>query len=155
MARYGAGVSRAGINTANAAYFNLDNTGTSQRLRIVQIIVGVAVTPTNAPAFYLSRATVRGTQSSTLAGQALDPGDPASIGTMDVCGTGASQPTFSTTNLLQTGGLAVTAGGVFIWTFYDAPLVVPATAGNGLVIANVNASGATTGTFTASVLWEE
>lgn len=153
--RYGAGVTRAGVNTANTAYFNLTQTGTSSRLHIRQIIVSIRVAPTTAPAFYLSRATARGTQSSTLTGQALDSADPASVGSLDVCGTGGSAPTFSTSNYIQTGGLAVTAGGTFIWTFYDDPLVVIATAGNGIVVANANASGATTGNFDCSFLWDE
>lgn len=152
---YGAGVTRAGVNTANTAYFNLHQTGTTSRLRVRQVIVSIRVAPTTAPAWFLSRATARGTQASTLAGQALDPSEPAAIGTLDVCGTGASAPTFSTANIIQTGGLAVTAGGSFIWTFYDEPLIVTNTAGNGLVIANANASGATTGNFDCSILWEE
>jgi hypothetical protein len=155
MARYGAGASRSGINTANVAYFNLDQTGTASRLKVVQVVVNIAVAPTTAPSFYLSRATVRGTQASTVLGQAFDPADPAALGTLDVCGTGASQPTFSTSLILATGGLAVTAGGAFVWTFYDSPIVVGATAGLGLVVANANASGSTTGTFAVSYLWEE
>jgi len=77
------------------------------------------------------------------------------VGTLDVCGTAGSQPTFTNTAWIQTGGLAVTAGGAFVWSFFDVPLIVPATAAAGLAIANANASGATTGTFTCSFLWDE
>jgi hypothetical protein len=153
--RYGAGISRAGINTADTAYFNLDQTGTAIRIQVLQVIVNIGVAPTTAPALYLVRTTVRGTQASTLAGQPLDTGDPAALGTLDVCGTGASQPTFTAANKIQVGGLAVTAGGAFVWTFYDHPLVINATAGLGLAVANANASGATTGTFYCSMLWDE
>lgn len=144
------------MNTANTAYFNLDNTGTG-RLFVRQVIVNIAVAPTTAPSLYLSRATARGTQASTLAGLPLDEGDTqAAIATLDVCGTGGNVPTFSTSSLLAVGGLAVTAGGAWIWTFFDDnPLVVKTGAGNGLVVANANASGATTGTFTCSMLWDE
>jgi len=154
MARYGAGVTRSGINTADTAYFNLMG-GTGDRLLIRQIIVSIAVAPTTAPQFYLVRTTARGTQASTLAGLPLDIVDPAAVGTLDVCGTGASQPTFTNTAWIQTGALAVTAGGAFIWTFWDLPLIVPATAANGLAVANDLASGATTGTFNCSYLWDE
>lgn len=155
MARCGAGVTRSGVNTANTAYFNLDNTGTG-RLFVRQVIVNISVAPSTAPMFYLSRATARGTQASTLAGLVLDEGDTQSVvGTLDVCGTGGNVPTFSTTNWLATGALAVTAGGSYIWTFYDAPIVVKTGAGNGLCVANANASGATTGTFTCSMLWDD
>ena len=152
--RFGAGVERSGINTANTAYFNLVG-GTGQRLRIRQVVVNIGVAPSTAPILYLSRTTVRGTQASTLAGIALDPGDVVQAGTLDVCGTGASQPTFTNTARIATGSLAVTAGGAWIWQFFDAPLVVPATSANGMAVCNANASGATTGTWHCSFLWDE
>jgi hypothetical protein len=152
--RYGSAVSLSGINTANSAYANLLG-GTGDRLAVRQVIVNISVAPTTAPAFYLVRTTARGTQASTLAGQVFDASDVASIGTVDVAGSGASQPTFTNTNRIANGGLAVTAGGAFIWTFYDVPLVVPATAGAGLAVANANASGTTTGTFLIGYIWDE
>jgi hypothetical protein len=154
MPRYGAGVSLSGINTANTAYTNLLG-GTGDRLLVVRVVVNIAVAPTTAPSLYLVRTTARGTQASTLAGQVFDAADVASIGTLDVCGTGASQPTFTNTNKIDVGGLAVTAGGAWVWTFYDKPLIVSATAGAGLAVANANASGATTGTFLVSYVWDE
>ena len=153
MASTGAGASRVGINTANSAYFMLRPTTTASKLYIKQIIVGVSVAPTTAPAFYLSRASAIGTVTTTLAGQPLDPGESAGIGTLDSVWSVA--PTFSTTNWIQTGGLAVTAGGAFVWTFYDEPLIVDRVTTTGLVVANNLASGATTGTFTCSMLWDE
>ena len=153
MGTYVGGFSRAGINTANSPVANLNQTGTSARLHIVEIGVGVAVAPTTAPMFYLTRATARGTQTATLAGLPVDAADPAAGGTVDT--TWSANPTFSTTNYLVMGGLAVTAGGFLVWTFYDDPLVVIATAGNGITIANVNASGATLGTFAGYFKWHE
>lgn len=144
----------AGVNTANTAYSNLLG-GTGDRLLVRSVIANVSVAPTTAPIFYLVRTTGRGTQASTLIGQAFDAADVAAVGTLDVCGTGASQPTFTNTNRISAGGLAITAGGAFVWTFYDVPLVVPATANNGLAVANLNASGATTGTFVISYIWDE
>jgi len=117
--------------------------------------MSISVAPTTAPVFYLVRTTARGTQASTLAGQPFDTADVVAIATLDVCGTGASQPTFTNTNLITTGALAITAGGSYVWSFWDIPLIVPATASNGLAIANVNASGATTGTFVGSFIWDE
>jgi hypothetical protein len=155
MSRWGAGVSRSGINTADTAYFNLVG-GTTDRLSIVEIVVNIAVAPTTAPALYLARTTARGTQASTLAGQPFDLADTGTTnaGTLDVTGTAGSQPTFTAANKIGVGGLAVTAGGVFVWTFYDQPLVVPATAAAGLAVCNANASGATTGTFLCSMFWD-
>ena len=151
--RYSAGFSRAGINTANSAVAQLRNTATSQRLYIVEIGIGVAVAPTTAPAFYLSRSTAVGTSTATLAGQPRDTGETAAQGTLD--STWSANPTFSTTNFMRFGGLATTAGGFIIWTFYDAPLIVAASTSVGLVIANANASGTTTGTFTGYMEWDE
>lgn len=150
----GAGVSRAGINTADTAYFNLVG-GTGNRLAVVQVTVNIAVAPTTAPAFYLVRTTARGTQASTLAGQPFDIGDAGGIGTLDVTGTGGSAPTFTAANKLASGGLAVTAGGMLIWTFYDDPVIIPATSAAGLAVANANASGATTGTIHCAMMWRE
>jgi hypothetical protein len=150
---YAAGFSRAGINTANSPVVNLNNTATSSRLYILEVGVGVATAPTTAPSFYLSRATARGTQTATLTGQPLDPAEVAAIGTLD--STWSANPTFSTTNFITRGGLAVTAGGFMVWTFYDHPLIVPATVGAGVTLANANASGATLGLFTGYFKWEE
>lgn len=153
MARYGASFSVAGVNTANTFVVNLANTSTTIRPQIATIAIGISVAPTTAPSFYLSRATARGTNTTTLAGQAFDPAEPASICTLDL--TNSVAPTFSTTLKIVGGGLAVTAGGWWIWDFRDKPLIIPATAASGLCIVNANASGATTGTFAGYMTWDE
>ena len=153
MARYSAGGSRVGINTANSAYFQLRPTSTAEQLFVVEVGINISVAPTTAPALYLARSSAVGTSSATLAGQPHDPNAGAAVGTFDT--TWSSAPTFSTSAFLRFGGLAVTAGGMLIWTFYDAPLVLNASTSAGLVIANANASGATTGTFTANMSWAE
>jgi len=152
--RYSAGAAgRAGINTANSAYFAIRNTGTAERLYVVEIGIGVSTAPTTAPNFFISRATAAGTSTTTLAGQANDPGETAATGTFDSAWSAA--PTFSTTNFIRAGGLATTAGGMLIWTFYDAPLVVPASTSAPIVIGNAAASGATLGAFFAYATWDE
>lgn len=153
MARYSAAFSVAGINTANSMVAMLMNTVATRRLEVVQIAVGVAVAPTTAPSFYLSRVTARGTNTTTLAGQPFDPAEPTSMGTVDSVNSVA--PTFSTTLKMLGGGLAVTAGGWWLWDFRDKPIIIQATAASGLVIANANASGATLGTFAGSITWDE
>ena len=153
MARYSASASRSGINTANSAYFQLRPTSTAERLYVVEIGVNIAVAPTTAPSLFIARSTAVGTSTATLAGLPHEPGEVAAVGTFD--STWSAAPTFSTTDKLRQGGLAVTAGGMLIWTFYDAPIIVPANTSQGLVIANANASGSTTGTFTAYISWDE
>ena len=153
MARYGAGFSVAGVNTANTQVVSLANTAVSQRLRIMQIVIGVNVSPTTAPSFYLTRATARGTQSAVLAGNPYDLNEPASIGSLDTAWSVA--PTFSITAKLGVAGLSVTAGGFWVWDLRDSPIIVPNLVTAGLVVANANASGVTLGTFTGSIVWEE
>jgi hypothetical protein len=149
---YGAGASKAGVNTANTCYFQLRPTATTTRLAITQIIVSIAVAPTTAPAFYLARSTAIGTATTTLAGLPFDPSDAAAVGTFDSVLSVA--PTFTTTAWLGSGAMAVTAGGSVVWNFYN-PIVVAASTSAGLCIVNANASGATTGTFQCSVMWDE
>ena len=128
------------------------NTSTAQRIDIVQIIVGIATAPSTAPSFYLSRVTVRGT-ATAAAGQPYDVNDQTSLGAVD--STYTVQPTFSTSLKLGQAGLAVTAGGYWVWDLRDYGITIPATAGTGLAIVNQNASGATAGLFTGSFIWEE
>lgn len=153
MGRYARGFSVAGVNTANTQAVNLANTATSERLAVLQVAIGIAVAPTTAPSFYLARATARGTQTTTAAGLAFDESDPASTGSVDTAWSVA--PTFSTTNQLVRGGLATTAGGWWVWDFRDDPIMISAATTAGLCIVNANASGATTGTFTGHIMWEE
>jgi hypothetical protein len=153
MGQYSAGFSVAGVNVANTQVVHLVNTAATERIYVKLLAVGVSVAPTTAPSFYVSRSTARGTQATTLAGQPFDLADTASTATLDLTWTVA--PTFSTTLPIVRGGLAVTAGGWWVWDFRDQPLVIPATTGSGLVIVNGVASGATLGTFAGYACWEE
>ena len=150
--RYQAALSRAGINTAGPQLYWQLRSGASNRLRIIELGISVAVAPTTAPNFQISRATSSlGTASTSLAGQPLDAADVAATGTFESAWSGA--PTINTT-YHRMMGLATTAGGGFIWAWpVDSPLILPASAA--LQITNANASGATTGTFAAYVVWEE
>jgi hypothetical protein len=153
---YQAGWSHAGVNTADTIYANLNNTASTARLRIKEIGVNISVAPTTAPLFYLVRTTARGTQTTTLAGLPLDPSDPTPTGTLDSAwSVAATKAGTIATASLAAGGLAVTAGGMLIWTFYEFPLTVTTGAGNGLALVNSLASGATTGTFNGYVKWDE
>lgn len=153
MSRYGAGASRVGINVADSVYFQLRPTTTAQRIKVLEVVVGIAVAPTTAPSLYLTRSTAAGTSTATLAGQPFDPADAAAMGTLD--STWSAAPTIVAANKIQTGSLAVTAGGAWVWSFRDSPLVLDKITTAGLCVVNANASGATTGTFTCSMLWQE
>src|SRR5262245_22406094 len=104
MSRYGAAISRSGINTADNAWWLIAGSA-SGRLAVVRIVVNIAVAPTTAPAWYLARTTTRsGTPVATLAGQAYDVADAASLGVFESCG--GTQPTFTAANKIDSGGLA-------------------------------------------------
>ena len=153
--RYQAALSRAGINTAGPQlYWQLRSNGTV-RLRVIEIGIAISVAPSTAPVFQISRATASlGTASTTLTGQQFDSSDGNATGIFESAWSGA--PGINTT-YHRMFGLPVTAGGGFIWTFpLDTPLVIGGAAtAHALQITNANASGATTGTFTAYCVWEE
>lgn len=155
MAKYGAGWSHAGVNTADKPMANLLG-GTAQRLKVREIKVGISVAPTTAPLFYIVRTSARGTQSTTLAGIAFEPSEVTATGTVD--SAWSADPTKAGAigaAAIDVGGLAVTAGGMIVWTFYDDPLIVDDVSGAGVAVYNANASGATTGTLFGSFIWEE
>jgi hypothetical protein len=143
------------VNAADTVMFQLRSTTTATRLEIFQIVVGVQSAPSNAPVFYLTRASANGTSSTTLAGQIMDSADPAAAGTLDSAWSVA--PTVTPANKIQVGPMAVTAGGGWVWTFpSDAPLrLATSTTAGGLAVVNAVASGTTLGSFTCSVLWRE
>jgi len=150
--RYQAALSRSGINTAGPQLYWQLRSNSTYRLRIIELGVSVVSAPTTAPNFQISRATsALGTASTSLAGQPLDSADAAATGVFE--SAWSSAPTINTT-YHRMFGLAVTAGGGFIWTWpVDSPLILPVSAA--LQISNANASGAMTGTFAAYVVWEE
>lgn len=153
MARFSAAGTRSGTNTAGTEYFSLTTNSATTVARIREIGIAVAVAPTTAPAFYVSRQTAAPGATTTLAGI---PNDPATTTTSSFNFiTCSSNGTFSTTGFIRYGGLATTAGGMIIWTFYDEPLTVPVTANYGIAVVNANASGSTTGTFNCYMTWDE
>lgn len=155
MSRYGAGVTgRAGVNTADTVLFQLRATSAVQRLKVLQIVFAVQSAPSTAPQPYLTRATANGTSSTTLAGQAYDPADATAIGTLD--SAWSVNPTVTTANKIAVGAMAVTAGGGWVWDLRDMPIVLAAsTTAGGLCIVNAAASGATLGTVSCNVVWQE
>lgn len=154
MSRYSVGASFSGINTANRAYAVL-KAGANKQLRILRITIACSVIPTTAPLFRLLRQTAAGvTPGTSTTPQALLGTDVAADARLETGGYG-TQPTLSSTPM-DIAVLPLVAGAAWVWNFSpDAPLLVPAGTANGLAIENNNASGATTGTFAASFLYDE
>ena len=144
---------RAGVNTANTVLFQLKNS-TAQRLYIVEFGISIAVSPTTAPQFALARSTATGTSSTTILGTASDSADVAATGTLD--SAWSSAPTFTTAGpFLWSAATPTTAGSAWAWVAPTdrARIVVPAS--GGVVLADLVASGATTGNFNFYIAWEE
>jgi hypothetical protein len=140
---------RAGINTANSPIASLWTA--TRKCRIREVTCFIQTVQTTAPLFALQRATARGTQSTSLTPIADDPGEIAATAVLDTAWS--VNPTFSTANpQIGVGGVALAAGNGFVWNF-DGSLEIAIAAG--LTLFNVNASGATLGTFAGHFVYEE
>lgn len=152
MGAYGATSSKAGVNTAATTMWNIWTTGST--LWIQTIIVSMPVASTTIPDLYIVRSTARGTQTTTQAGQPMDPSDTSTVtGTLD--SAWSTPPTVNAvTTAIARLPLALSAGSTFYVT--DDVVNSPWVRGSaGLAIVNGNASGATLGTFVLSVKWRE
>jgi hypothetical protein len=153
MPNFSVALNRAGVNTANTVLAEMRTTA-SARMTLWEMIVTMAVLPTTAPRLVLARATntpAGGTNNAPL------QDDPAGTGPTSAVSfflTGQSTvPTFATSGPWhRVTGLPLTLGAAFVWSF-PRGLVVPVS--GSLLLANLNASGATLGSFDISANWSE
>jgi hypothetical protein len=139
---------KAGTNTANKIIANLWTA--TRRIRVKEVGIWLQTVTTNAPLFALQRSTARGTQTATLAPILQDPSDIAATATCDI--TWSADPTFTTTDpRIRVGAVALAAGNGVIWSLYDMEVAI----GSGLAIINVNATGATLGSYAGYFLYDE
>lgn len=152
MPSYSVSVNRAGVNAANTVLSEL-RAASNARAFVKAVKITMAVLPSTAPRFVLARATNTPAGGTAVAGIALDPADGAALTSHFNTGQ-TTVPTFATAGpWIEVGGLSLTLGAGLIWT-YPYPGVVIPTSGS-LVLANLNASGATLGSFDISLLWDE
>jgi hypothetical protein len=139
---------RAGINTANSPIVNLWSA--TRLCRINEVGIFIQVAQTTAPVFAIQRSTARGTQTATLAPIKKDESDIAATATLDT--TWSANPTFSSAAPHVRAGAAVLAiGNGFIWNLDEFEVSI----GGGLCIFNINASGATLGSFNGYIFYQE
>lgn len=151
-AAYSIGLNRAGVNTANTVLAEL-RAASNARITLREIAISMAVLPTAAPRFVLARPSNTPTGGTNNVPLPWDAADAAALTTFYTTGWTVT-PTFGTTGpFLKTGGLPLTLGAGLIWTFGANGLIVPLS--GSLLIANLNASGATLGSFDIHVTWEE
>lgn len=157
MARYTASVAaKAGTNTANTPLLNLVGGGTTERVQILEIYLVNTAAITTAPNLAVGRSTARGTQSATATVIRQDESQAGAASALDTAWT--VNPTFTTTdvNRIRRELLSTAIGQEFFWRPPGGGLLVPATAGAGVVLWNVNASGnPNLGSFFGHVVWEE
>jgi hypothetical protein len=111
--------------------------GTTIRGEIYDMIIGFSGTPAdNSFQIYVQRTTAAGT-GTTLAGQALEPADPAAITTC--LKSLSAEPTYTAAAIVFHLGLNQRASHRWI-ADPRAPLKIPATSNNGLGLYGVNAS---------------
>lgn len=139
---------RAGINTANSPIVNLWSA--TRKARILEVGVFIQVAPTTAPVFALQRSTVRGTQTATLAPIRKDENDIAATATLDTAWS--ANPTFSSAAPhVRAGGVPLAIGNGVIWSLGELEVAI----GGGLTVFNINAAGATLGSFAGYVYYDE
>lgn len=150
MPSFSLATSKAGINTANSVMWQLRSSAT-ERVRLTELGLYVAVAPTTAPTFVLIRHTTLGTSSATLTPIPNEVSDAAPSAVLETAWS--AQPTFSVSGpFLRLAALPITAGAGMIWRF---PEPISISVSSGLIIANLNASGATLGTFGLSLEYRE
>lgn len=152
MVVYSVGVNRAGVNTANTVLAEL-RCSASARAFLREFGISMAVLPTTAPRFVLARATNTPTTGTNNVPIPADPADGASLSSFFLTGWG-TVPTFNTAGpWIEVAGLPLTLGAGLFWTFPGQGLVVPLS--GSLILADLNASGATLGSFDIYAKWEE
>lgn len=151
MPRYAVAINRAGINTANSPLLEL-RTPSNTPAYLEQIQIYNAVLSTTAPRFVLARPTNTPAGGTNNVPVGLDPNTGASLCSLISTGW-TTAPTFSTSGpWLEVGGLPLTLGAGLIWV-PPCPIMVNVSAA--LILANLNASGATLGSYDVKFTWNE
>lgn len=153
MGLYLGGGSFSGVNTAGKCWADI-MAATGSRPKIKRITLAMPVACSTVPSFQLRRITAAGTTPvGTVTPQAMDGNDQAAVSVIHTGGYSVD-PTM-TAAPMDVASFPLTAGAAWVWNFGEPGLLIPSGAANGLAIFNVNASGATTGTFLVSVLHDE
>lgn len=152
MATYSVALNRAGVNTANSVLVEL-RAAANARAVLRQLMVSMAVLPSTAPRLVLARPSNSPAGGTNNVPLPADPADAAALSAF-YAAAWTTTPTFATAGPWNhVAGLPLTLGAGFLWTFPGQGLVIP-TSGS-LLLANLNASGATLGSFDMAWTWEE
>jgi hypothetical protein len=145
----------AGTNTANTQLFNLVGGGITERLTLREIYMVNTAAITTAPLLTFGRSTARGTQTASATVIRYDPDDPPTCA-LDTAWSVA--PTFTNTaaNRFRLDQITTAVGQQTTWVIHAVGIWTPATAGAGICVWNVNASGnPNNGSWFGHVIWDE
>lgn len=142
MRRYAAvGSAAAGTNVTISEIVAV---GATTRARIYDLWVscsGAPASPGVTSTFNLIRLTASGTPTTTVTPRALDPGDPASLMSMEV-GTFSAQTKTASSSMLD---LAVNQHATVRWVAVpDGEMVIPATTDNCIGLESIASGGTLT-----------
>lgn len=157
MALFGSDFSVSGVNTAGSTLINL-KAGATYPISVMRISIFYSVLSTTAYDIAIARMLAVGTGAITSAAGAnyiatgATPGNTASASVVETAWA-TTRPTIVTGARIERGVIPLTIGAGYIWDFGPEGITVP-NAG-GLLIYGVGASGATTGTLTGSIRWDE
>lgn len=150
MSRYDVTHTKAGVNTANTIMWQL-RAASTQRVELLELGVAVSTGPPSTnPQFRLVRAATLGTSTATVTPQPEDPGNAPAVTLLDT--TWSTAPTLAA-NDLRSFPVPASIGAGIVWTWYDKPLTIPIS--GGLCIVNLNATGATLGSFSIYAYFNE
>ena len=152
MATYSIALARAGVNTANTVMTEI-RTAATARAVLREVGVSFGTLTATAPRFVLARPTNTPAGGTNNVPIPHDTSDGAALTGFYTTGQ-TTVPTFATGGpFLKVAGIPLTLGAGFIWTFPGQGLLVPTS--SSLLLANLNASGATLGSFDIYFTWEE
>lgn len=157
MAFFASDFSVGGVNTATSTLVNL-KAGATYPLTVYRISIFYSVLSTTAYDIAITRMNGVGTGTITSAAgtgflsTGTTPGTTASAAVVET-GWVTARPTAVAGARFERGVMPLTLGAGYIWDFGPEGIVVPAA--GGLLIFGVSASGATAGTLTGSIRWDE
>lgn len=151
MGRKYSGIASAVATGTNLSLIGLQSAATI-RPKLYEIILGSEAAPADqAVRLSILRFTAVGTPAGTFTATALDPGDPASLATVNQ-GAYSVEPTYTAnSNLLL---ISLNQRATFRYVVNPGyELVAPATANNGLGLRSL--ASTSTQTMDTSIFWEE
>jgi hypothetical protein len=160
MALFTADFSVSGVNTAGTVLVNL-KAGATYPITLLQVSIFYSVLSTTAYDIALRRmnavgtGTITSTAGTGYVATGATPGTTTGAAVVETAWV-TTRPTAIAMANIQRSVIPLTLGAGYIWQLAQlgAPGIIVPAAG-GLCIYGVGASGATTGTLTGNMIWDE